>query len=59
MTKSLRSMSESERARAIKRRLQGRERGLGYWSARDATDPTLVAARMEKEKAAKKVKKRQ
>lgn len=36
MSKSLRSMSESERKAAIARRLASKTMGLGYWSAVDA-----------------------
>ena len=40
MTKSLRSMSKSERRRAISRRLQSKNqtRGLGWWAAHDARE---------------------
>lgn len=36
MSKSLRSMSESERKAAIARRLSSNTKGLGYWAAVDA-----------------------
>lgn len=36
MSKSLRSMSESERKAAIARRLASNTKGLGYWAAVDA-----------------------
>ena len=36
MSKSLRSMSESERRAAIARRLSSNTKGLGYWAAVDA-----------------------
>ncbi len=36
MSKGLCNMTLSDRARAISRRLQGNERGLGYWAAIDA-----------------------
>lgn len=36
MSKSLRSMSESERKAAIARRLSSKTMGLGYWAAVDA-----------------------
>jgi hypothetical protein len=36
MSKSLRSMSESERKAAIARRLSANTKGLGYWAAVDA-----------------------
>lgn len=36
MSKSLRSMSESERKATIARRLSSNTKGLGYWAAVDA-----------------------
>ena len=45
MSKSLRSMSESERKAAIARRLASNTKGLGYWAAVDAqARPTKRAA---------------
>ena len=36
MSKSLRSMSNSERIAAIQRRIKNATKGLGYWAAMDA-----------------------
>ena len=44
MSKSLRSMSESERKAAIARRLSSKKMGLGYWGAFDALDAAKAAA---------------
>jgi len=35
MTKAIRSYPESERAKVAARRLNGKDKGLGYWAAKD------------------------
>ena len=50
MSKSLRSIPESERMTAIARRLASNTKGLGYWSAVDA-QARLIKRALDKAKA--------
>ena len=57
MSKSLQSMTDSERQAAISRRLLHGERGLGYWAAVDAQEAQKRRAIAAMKKAAENAKK--